>query len=42
MNGVEFRKFYRIDSLNVNKLRASLKGLLSVVVDDSKIMFFVD
>ena len=42
INPMIFKKFFRIDSPNVNKLRASLKGLLAVVVDESKMLFLID
>lgn len=39
---MEFSRFFKFESPNVSKLRASLKGLLSVVTDERKIMFFVE
>jgi len=41
-NALEIKKSFKIDSANVCKLKASLKGLISVLVDDSKLMFFYD
>jgi hypothetical protein len=41
-NALDFQRYYKIDSANVAKLRASQKGMVSVVVDDNKMVFLVD